>query len=93
MQQGPQNIESKQTATERKKLAKEYAEAHGLERGTHAGTSDEPPRGEQPDLDPDAMDEGLAAFVQSVRCRREVWAAAYESPREGESQIRIVGVR
>lgn len=89
-QPGQPNVEpeSKRSAAERRKLSKEYAEAHGLQRGTHAGTSDELPCGEQPDLDADAIDEGLAAFVQSVRCRREIWAAVYESPREGEHQMK-----
>ncbi|KAI0349391.1 P-loop containing nucleoside triphosphate hydrolase protein [Trametes cingulata] len=62
-----------------------YAEAHGVKRGSHAGTKDGPPSGEQPLLDPDAADEGLLAFVQSVRCRREVWSSVYESTTQKSS--------
>ncbi|KAJ2990544.1 hypothetical protein NUW54_g8438 [Trametes sanguinea] len=65
--------------------SREYANAHGLRRGTHAGSHDTPPSGDQPSLDPDSPDEGILAFVQSVRCRRDLWLAAYDSPRRESS--------
>ncbi|KAH9847421.1 P-loop containing nucleoside triphosphate hydrolase protein [Lenzites betulinus] len=65
--------------TDRRKQSKMYAEAHGLKRGSHSGNDDEQPSGEEPQLDPDAADEGLLAFVQSVHCRRDVWSMVYES--------------
>ncbi|KAH9929200.1 P-loop containing nucleoside triphosphate hydrolase protein [Fomitopsis serialis] len=68
----------KKTSTQAK-ANKEYADAHGINRG---GTSrkDGVPASKQPCLDPDALDEGLLAFVQSTTCRRRVWADAFESP-------------
>ncbi|KAH9897008.1 hypothetical protein C8Q73DRAFT_780555 [Cubamyces lactineus] len=61
------------------KEAREYARSHGVGRG---GTShdDAPPNGQQPLLDPEDPDEGLLTFVQSVSCRRLVWAEVFESP-------------
>ncbi|KAH9840189.1 P-loop containing nucleoside triphosphate hydrolase protein [Rhodofomes roseus] len=61
------------------KAPKQYADAHGVNRG---GTShkDDSPTAEQPRLDTEALDEGLLVFVQSVRCRRRIWADAFESP-------------
>ncbi|KAH9939562.1 P-loop containing nucleoside triphosphate hydrolase protein [Amylocystis lapponica] len=60
------------------KASAEYARAHGLDRG---GTDkkDSRPKGVQPQLQPDADDEGLLTFVQSVTCRRRVWATAYDA--------------
>ncbi len=65
------------------KETREYARAHGATRG---GTlkNDQPPDGEQPLLNPEAADEGLLTFVQSVQCRRKVWAEAFESPLGGK---------
>ena len=64
------------------KAPKQYADAHGVNRGGTA-RKDETPTGEQPPLDTEALDEGLLAFVQSTQCRRRIWAAAFESPNEG----------
>ncbi len=65
------------------KQVREYAQAHGVSRG---GTQklDAVPAGPQPILNPEAADEGLLTFVQSVECRRRVWAKAFESPLPGE---------
>ncbi|KZT69352.1 P-loop containing nucleoside triphosphate hydrolase protein, partial [Daedalea quercina L-15889] len=59
------------------KANKDYAEAHGVFRGG-ASREDSPPDGTQPDLDLEALDEGLLTFVQSTTCRRQVWANAFE---------------
>ncbi|KAH9915831.1 P-loop containing nucleoside triphosphate hydrolase protein, partial [Fomitopsis serialis] len=69
----------KRKTTPQVKANKQYAEEHGVNRG---GTShqDSAPSGKQPGLDAEALDEGLLAFVQSTRCRRRVWADAFESP-------------
>lgn len=75
------NIESATGKVDPKKTW-EYARAHGSTRG---GTDkkDERPDGVQPQLNPEAADEGLLTFAQSVECRRKVWAAAFESPLSG----------
>ncbi|OJT09235.1 hypothetical protein TRAPUB_14310 [Trametes pubescens] len=70
---------AKQAAKVTKKTKKEYAEAHGLLRGTSSALKDTVPSGAQPALSLDAPDEGLSVFVQSVECRRKVWARVYES--------------
>ncbi len=65
-----------------------YAEARGLQRGSSKRLDNfpEPNSGDTPILDPanelngEAEDEGLLAFVQAVSCRRNVWAKAFESP-------------
>ncbi|KAH9842930.1 P-loop containing nucleoside triphosphate hydrolase protein [Rhodofomes roseus] len=69
----------RKTPQARAKAPKQYADAHGVNRG---GTSckDNIPTGQQPRLNLEAVDEGLLAFVQSVKCRRRVWAEAFESP-------------
>ncbi|KAI0707557.1 P-loop containing nucleoside triphosphate hydrolase protein [Cerioporus squamosus] len=64
----------------RRSEARLYAEAHGLKQGSSTGLHDAAPTApEQPRLDPDAVDEGLLTFVQSIKCRRKVWAAVYET--------------
>lgn len=60
------------------KLVREYVLAHGLARGASNNT-DEPPSGKQPCVGEEDTDEGLHAFVQSVVCRRKVWATAFDS--------------
>ena len=68
------------------KEAREFARSHGV---GHGGTSHDntPPSGQQPLLDPEDLDEGLLTFVQSVSCRRLVWAKVFESPAPtGETQ-------
>ncbi|KAI0806299.1 P-loop containing nucleoside triphosphate hydrolase protein [Irpex lacteus] len=57
---------------------KAYAIAHGVERGS-SKLDDALPTGVQPHSDPDRDDEGLLVFVQSVQCRREVWASVFEN--------------
>ncbi|KAH9912363.1 P-loop containing nucleoside triphosphate hydrolase protein [Fomitopsis serialis] len=61
------------------KAPKQYAEAHSVNHGGNT-CKDDVPAGEQPRLDTEALDEGLLVFVQSVRCRRRIWADAFESP-------------
>ena len=70
----------------RAKAPKQYAEAHGVNRGGTA-RMDHSPTADQPHLDAEALDEGLLAFVQSTQCRRRIWAEAFESPVEGKSNI------
>ena len=61
-----------------KKTIKEYAQSHGVKRGGFEKL-DEPPCGEHPPFDPDAIDEGLLRFVQATKCRRTVWADTFET--------------
>ncbi|TFY52110.1 hypothetical protein EVJ58_g10196 [Rhodofomes roseus] len=68
----------KKTSAQRK-ANKEYADAHGVNRGGMS-CKDDVPNGTPPCLDPEALDEGLLTFVQSTSCRRRVWADAFESP-------------
>lgn len=67
---------------------REYAQAHGASRGG-SDKDDTAPSGCQPRLDPDSADEGLLAFVQSVQCRRKVWAKAFESSLAGQSSVAV----
>lgn len=66
----------KKTAAE-KAVVKEWAVMHGVKRGGHDG-NDDIPAGRPPTVDACADDEGLLAFVQSVTCRRKVWAEIFE---------------
>ncbi|KAH9940489.1 P-loop containing nucleoside triphosphate hydrolase protein [Epithele typhae] len=61
------------------KEVKEYARAHGVNRGG-SKQLDDIPNGKQPQLNPASADEGLLSFVQSTSCRREVWAQVFEIP-------------
>ncbi|KAJ3540607.1 hypothetical protein NM688_g6204 [Phlebia brevispora] len=57
---------------------KQYAEAHGVNRGGLKHL-DSVPTGAQPPLDLNAEDEGLLSFVQSTLCRRAIWAEAFDN--------------
>ncbi|KAH9913599.1 P-loop containing nucleoside triphosphate hydrolase protein, partial [Fomitopsis serialis] len=61
------------------KAGKDYADLHGVNRGS-SSRKDASPQGKQPPLDPESLDEGLHTFVQSTHCRRRVWAEVFESP-------------
>ncbi len=76
----------KQTLAE-KAILKEWAISHGLKRGGNNG-NDNAPVGQSPILDVCAADEGLLAFVQSVSCRRKVWAQVFESTRDPGTRLR-----
>ncbi|KAI0771547.1 P-loop containing nucleoside triphosphate hydrolase protein [Trametes elegans] len=76
-------LDASKPRTKHRRILQEYAEAHGSKRGSCVANQDAQPLGAQPALDPDAADEGLISFVQSVQCRREVWSAMYESPLQG----------
>lgn len=67
----------KQTLAE-KAVLKEWAISHGVKRGGSSG-NDNVPVGKAPVLDVCAADEGLLVFVQSVTCRRKIWAQIFES--------------
>lgn len=60
-------------------VLKAYAIAHGVERGSSKLVDDSPPTGVQPPFNPDADDEGMLVFAQSVQCRRKVWAEVFEN--------------
>ncbi|OJT07078.1 ATP-dependent DNA helicase Q5 [Trametes pubescens] len=75
----PPHLVKKLSAKESKAAKKKYAEAHGIKRGSQGGECDAPPDGDQPPLNPDSADEGLITFIQSVECRRTVWAKVYDS--------------
>ncbi|KAH9886956.1 P-loop containing nucleoside triphosphate hydrolase protein [Cubamyces lactineus] len=61
-------------------LPKDYAYHHGLNRGSSSKTEDTvPTEGTEPSLDVEVEDEGLLVFVQTRKCRRSIWAAAFES--------------
>ena len=64
-----------------KGASKHWAVTHGLKHGGHGG-DDAVPMGQPPSLDLLADDEGLLAFVQSVTCRRKVWAKIFECAQE-----------
>lgn len=70
-----QVAQPRKTAAEKTKQ-KEYATAHGSDRGGLDG-HDDPPDGVQPKLDPEAEDEGLLALVQSTTCRRAIWTKMF----------------
>lgn len=74
-----QLVSSQPVSSAQKKASKDYAEAHGLKRGTRTGLHDTAPTGTAPIVDPDAADEGLLALVQSVTCRRQVWTEVYDA--------------
>ena len=61
------------------KVGKRYGQAHGLRRGSANIENDHAPTGEQPELDVEASDEGLSVFIQSVECRRKVWAKVFDT--------------
>lgn len=67
-------------------VIKAYAISHGIERRS-SRCDDAPPVGVQPQFSPVRDDEGLFVFVQSVQCRRKVWAEVFENDPEtlGES--------
>ncbi|KAI0076160.1 P-loop containing nucleoside triphosphate hydrolase protein [Panus rudis PR-1116 ss-1] len=89
------DVESKHTShTTMKKKAqagptpKEYAIAHGAQRGG-SKKLDGPPTARQPPLEEDAAaDEGLTVFVQSTTCRREIAARAFDAPLD-RSALRV----
>ncbi|PIL28981.1 transporter [Ganoderma sinense ZZ0214-1] len=60
------------------KQVREYAIAHGLARGG-SKKDDVMPSGPQPHLNVDSADEGLLTAVQSVICRRKIWAEVFRS--------------
>ncbi|KAI0071881.1 P-loop containing nucleoside triphosphate hydrolase protein, partial [Panus rudis PR-1116 ss-1] len=63
---------------ERDITPEEYAILHGVNRGKR-DKQDQKPAAKQPPFDEEAADEGLTVFVQSTRCRREVWAQAFDT--------------
>ncbi|KAI1784235.1 P-loop containing nucleoside triphosphate hydrolase protein [Ganoderma leucocontextum] len=67
------------TAKRDPKDVREYAVAHGVNRG-NSRKEDDLPEGEQPRLDLERPDESLLTFVQSTTCRRGIWAKVFESP-------------
>lgn len=76
---GKGKVSTRKTRTGTRSAGKEYARAHGIERG---GTKklDSVDRSQEPlKADPDADDEGLLAFVQTTACRRRLWASVFES--------------
>ncbi|KAI0814764.1 P-loop containing nucleoside triphosphate hydrolase protein [Irpex lacteus] len=75
----------KKTAAE-KAVVKEWAVMHGVKRGGHDG-NDDIPAGRPPTVDACADDEGLLAFVQSVTCRRKVWAEIFECGQKPVSTV------
>ncbi|EJF62115.1 P-loop containing nucleoside triphosphate hydrolase protein, partial [Dichomitus squalens LYAD-421 SS1] len=75
-------IPNKAAATGKRdtKKIREYAIAHGVNRGGSL-KQDDLPTGEQPRIDLDRADESLLTLVQSTRvCRRRIWAEVFESP-------------
>lgn len=58
---------------------KGYDVQHGMLRGTRSGFNDVQPLGIQPRLYEEAPDENLLALVQSIKCRRLVWAKVFDS--------------
>ncbi|OCH94913.1 hypothetical protein OBBRIDRAFT_800947 [Obba rivulosa] len=72
-----QDKKTKKTLEEGK-ASKEYAQAHGLEYGA-SSYKDNVPNGEQPTLDPEAVDKELLTFVQSTTCRHHLWADIYDN--------------
>lgn len=65
----------KKTA-EQKRQVKDYAIAHGLDRGG-IDCLDDAPKGENPVLNLETEDEGLLVFIQSTICRRIIWARIF----------------
>ncbi|KAJ6617238.1 P-loop containing nucleoside triphosphate hydrolase protein [Mycena sp. CBHHK59/15] len=64
---------------EKAKKKKEYAKARGVLRGSAGGKHDTVFVVETPALDPEAQDEGLLVFVQTVKCRRAVLTLIYNN--------------
>lgn len=76
---------SKKPTKPKERKNKNYAEARGVLRGS-SKKIDSFPSSDVAIIDPaselndNAEDEGLLAFVQAISCRRQVWASAFESP-------------
>lgn len=78
----PEDQPPKKTRRTRAETAtlKEYAIAHGLYRGRSNALHDAPPTGTQPIFNAETTtNEGLVVFVQSVECRRVIWAGIFEN--------------
>jgi hypothetical protein len=66
------------------KGGKAYGDARGAKRGARGGQHDTIFIKEQPQINPEALDEGLYVLVQTGKCRRLVLTEIYgnKSPRE-----------
>jgi superfamily II DNA/RNA helicase len=64
---------------EKAKKKKEYAKLRGVQRGSAGGKHDTVFVVETPALDPEAQDEGLLVFVQTMNCRRAVLTEIYKN--------------
>ncbi|EMD37426.1 hypothetical protein CERSUDRAFT_29423, partial [Gelatoporia subvermispora B] len=75
-QRGKQNQAREKT---KRQVPKDYAKSRGVNRGSSQGKDEIIPLTNEPPVDLDALDEGLLSFVQTTRCRREVWSTVFES--------------
>jgi hypothetical protein len=66
------------------KEKKEYAAAHGLQRGRRDGKTDAVVTALQPSIAHEAEDEGLRAFVQTGLCRRKLTREIYDDAATSE---------
>lgn len=68
-----------------KSTEKDYAESHGVKRGSYDGKSDVHPKlGWKPHIDFRAKDEGLLPFTQTGSCRRHILTQVYKNQPPGE---------
>jgi hypothetical protein len=62
---------------QRTKERKEYAQLHGVRRGSADGKHDEIPVHAKDTIDQEAADEGLHVLVQASTCRRRILTEIY----------------
>ncbi|KAI0723618.1 P-loop containing nucleoside triphosphate hydrolase protein [Earliella scabrosa] len=60
---------------------KGYAQEHGVDRGGPKKQDSVCRTADPPNVNHDADDEGLLAFVQAITCRRKIWADIFDSQR------------
>ncbi|KAJ7035030.1 P-loop containing nucleoside triphosphate hydrolase protein [Mycena alexandri] len=76
---GEKEKETNAEKREKAKKKKEYAKLRGVQRGGAGGKHDTIFVVETPALDPEAQDEGLLVFVQTMKCRRAVLTEIYNN--------------
>lgn len=80
-----ENESTRTTGEYEKSTEKDYAESHGVKRGSCDGKSDAHPKlGWKPHIDFRAKDEGLLPFTQTGSCRRQILTQVYKNQQPSE---------
>ncbi|KIK61015.1 hypothetical protein GYMLUDRAFT_73454 [Collybiopsis luxurians FD-317 M1] len=75
---GKGRTKTKTMGTYKKGLGKGFAEAKGMNQGSHGGKADNHSQtGWEPIIDRQAKDEGLLTFIQTGHCRQQIWTSVY----------------